>query len=84
MFCFPHPTEEWTGLFRKNWSYCVQTALNTSFALKMQLTIRRQLCVCFDSQDLADKPAEPYVLYFQKFPVKHLPWHWNFVSDLAK
>ena len=33
-----------------NWSqgYCVQTALNTSFALLSPLENRRQLCVCFD------------------------------------
>ena len=40
-----------SGNLRENWSqgYCVQTALNTSFALLSQLEIRRQLCVCFDS-----------------------------------
>ena len=41
-----------SGNLRKHWSqgYCVQTALNTSFALLSQLENRRQLCVCFDSK----------------------------------
>ena len=50
---------------RKNSSqgYCVQTALNwTNSALSSQLTIWRQLCVCFESKvscsKLADKPDE--------------------------
>ena len=30
--------------------YCVQTALNTSFVLTMQLINWRQLCFCFDSK----------------------------------
>ena len=39
-----------SGNLRKNSSpgYCVQTALNTSFAILSQLENRRQLCVCFD------------------------------------
>ena len=39
-----------SNILRKNWSqgYCVQTALNTSFALLLlQQAIRRQLCICF-------------------------------------
>ena len=37
-----------SGNLRKNWSqgFCVQTAMNTSFALRSQLENRRQLCVC--------------------------------------
>ena len=33
-----------------NWSQGLQTALQTSFALLLQLTIRRQLCLCFYSK----------------------------------
>ena len=50
------------NLRKKSWSqgHCVQSALNTSFASTLQLPIRRQLGVCFDSQsqllNLADKP----------------------------
>ena len=40
-----------SGNLRKIWSqgYCVQTALNTSFALLLLLENRRQVCVFFIS-----------------------------------
>ena len=43
-------TREYTPGKRKTWNqgYCVQAALNISFALLSQLTDRRHFCVCFD------------------------------------
>ena len=42
--------------------YCIQTTLNTRFALLSQLENRRHLCVCFDSAKSAAGEPDVYSL----------------------
>ena len=54
MFCFPHPTEEWTGLFKEKTQFLMNTLYNIESFLQIEI---------YSKYPIFNFPPKYYLIY---------------------